>query len=94
MRRMITIALVLGVAAMIGIALLRTGSQIPEQSVLVLELGGQLEEAPPLDTLQQLSARGPALPTLLLQLEKAAADARVQAVLLHIRALDIGRARW
>ena len=68
MRRMITIALVLGVAAMIGLALLRTGSQIPEQSVLVLELGGQLEEAPPLDALQRLSARGPALPTLLLQL--------------------------
>ncbi len=93
MRRIITIALVLGVAAMIGIALLRTGSQIPEQSVLVLELGGQLEEAPPLDALQRLSARGPALPTLLLQLEKAAADTRVQAVLLQIRALDIGYAR-
>ncbi len=93
MRRLITIALVLGVAAMIGIALLQAGSRIPENSVLILELGGRLEEAPPLDTLQRLSARGPALPTLLLQLEKAAADARITAVLLHIRALDIGYAR-
>ncbi len=93
MRRLITIALVLGVTAMIGIALLRAGSRIPENSVLILELGGPLEEAPPLDTLQRLSARGPALPTLLLQLEKAAADARITAVLLHIRPLDIGYAR-
>ena len=78
---------------MIGYALLRAGRGIAEESVLVLELGGTLEEAPPLDALQQFVARGPALPTLLLQLEKAAADSRIKAVLLHIRALDTGYAR-
>jgi protease-4 len=78
---------------MIGYALSRAGPEIPEESVLVLELAGQLEEAPPVDTLQQFVARGPALPTLLLQLEKAAADPRIKAVLLHIRALEIGYAR-
>jgi protease-4 len=93
MRRLITIALILGVAAMIGYALLRSGPRIPETSVLVLELGGRLEEAPAIDALQQLTARGPALPTLLLQLEKAAADLRIKAVLMRIRALDIGYAR-
>jgi len=93
MRRLITLLLVLGVAVMIGYALSRAGPVIPEGSVLVLELAGQLEEAPPVDTLQQFVARGPALPTLLLQLEKAAADPRIKAVLLHIRALEIGYAR-
>ena len=93
MRRLITIALILGVAVMIGYALLRSGPRIPETSVLVLELGGRLEEAPAIDALQQLTARGPALPTLLLQLEKAAADRRIKAVLMRIRALDIGYAR-
>lgn len=93
MRRLITLLLVLGVAAMIGYALSRAGPGIPEESVLVLEFAGQLEEAPPVDTLQQFVARGPALPTLLLQLEKAAADPRIKAVLLHIRALEIGYAR-
>lgn len=93
MRRLITIALILGVAVMIGYALLHSGPRIPETSVLVLELGGRLEEAPAIDALQQLLARGPALPTLLLQLEKAAADRRIKAVLMRIRALDIGYAR-
>ncbi len=93
MRRLITIALILGVAAMIGYALLRSGPRIPETNVLVLELGGRLEEAPAVDALQQLMARGLALPTLLLQLEKAAADLRIKAVLMRIRALDIGYAR-
>jgi protease-4 len=93
MRRLITIALILGVAVMIGYALLRSGPRIPETNVLVLELGGRLEEAPAIDALQQLIARGPALPTLLLQLEKAAADRRINAVLMRIRALDIGYAR-
>ena len=93
MRRLITIALILGVAVMIGYALLRSGPRIPETNVLVLELGGRLEEAPAMDALQQLIARGPALPTLLLQLEKAAADQRIEAVLMRIRALDIGYAR-
>ena len=93
MRRLITIALILGVAAMIGYALLHSGPRIPEPSVLVLELGGRLEEAPSVDALQQLMARGLALPTLLLQLEKAAADLRIKAVLMRIRALDIGYAR-
>ena len=93
MRRLITLLLVLGVAVMIGYALSRAGPGIPEESVLVLEFAGQLEEAPPVDTLQQFVARGPALPTLLLQLEKAAADPRIKAVLLHIRALEIGYAR-
>ena len=74
-------------------ALWQSGPRIPEGSVLVVELAGQLAEAPPVDTLSRLNARGPALPTMLLLLEMAGADERISAVLLHIRSLDIGYAR-
>jgi protease-4 len=59
---------------------------------LVLEMGDTLEEAPPVDTLDRLFARGLALPTLILQLDKAAVDERIVAVLLHIRSLQAGYA--
>ncbi len=77
----------------IGVALWQSGPRVPEGSVLVVELAGQLTEAPPVDTLSQLTARGPALPTLLLLLEMAGADERISGVLLHIRSLDVGYAR-
>lgn len=83
------------VLVVIGItwAMLTSGPRIPDGSVLTLELSGEFEEAPPTDTLGQLLARGPALPTVLLQLEKAAADERISAVLLHIRPMRLGWAR-
>ena len=67
--------------------------RVPENSVLVLELNGEIDEAPPRDLLSQWKARGPALPSLLLLLDMAGADARVKAVLLHVRTLSVGYAR-
>lgn len=93
MRRPIIWILSLAVAAMIGAALWSARTQVAENSVLVLELGGDLEEAPPSDLLAKWQARGPALPTLLLLLDMAAADSRVQAVLVHVRPLSLGYAR-
>ncbi len=93
MRRPIIWILSIAVAAMIGSALWAARTRVPENSVLVLELGGELEEAPPRDLLGKWRATGPALPTLLLLLDMAAADSRVQAVLVHVRPLSIGYAR-
>jgi len=93
MRRPIVWMLSLAVVAMIAAALWSARTRVPENAVLVLELGGELDEAPPRDLLGQWKARGPALPTLLLLLDMAAADARVQAVLLHVKALSVGYAR-
>ncbi len=93
MRRPFIWILSLAVVAMIASALWATRARVPENSVLVIELSGDLEEAPPRDLLGQWNARGPALPTLLLLLDMAAADSRVQAVLLHVRPLTIGYAR-
>lgn len=93
MRRPIVWILSLAVVAMIASALWAARVRVPENAVLVLELGGELEEAPPRDLLSKWQARGPALPTLLLLLDMAAADSRVQAVLVHVRPLSIGYAR-
>ena len=93
MRRPMIWILSLAVAAMIGAALWSARTRVAENSVLVLELGGDLEEAPPSDLLAKWQARGPALPTLLLLLDMAAADSRVQAVLVHVRPLSLGYAR-
>jgi protease IV len=93
MRRFVVIALGAGVVAMIAWSLLSTRPKVAPDSVLVVELSGSLEEAPPVDPLSRFSARGTALPTLLLQLEMAAVDSRVRAVLLHLRPVSIGYAR-
>ena len=93
MRRLIGSAVAILVVLGIAIALWSSGPRIPDGSVLVVELSGDLSEAPPLDALSRLSARGPALPTLLLLLEMATVDERVAAVLLHIRPLQVGCAR-
>lgn len=93
MRRRLSILLVALVAAMIAYTIATSGPKIPDGAVLVLELGGEIPETPPLDALAQFTATGPALPTLLLQIEKAAADPRIEGVLLHLRSLSIGWAR-
>lgn len=93
MRRLVMAFLFVVVVAGITWAMLTSGPKIPDGSVLSIELSGEFEEAPPTDALSQFLARGPALPTLLLQLEKAAADERIAAVLLHIRSLGVGWAR-
>ena len=93
MKRLIGGGVAVVVVAAIGMALWQSGPRIPEGSVLVVELAGQLAEAPPVDTLSRLTARGPALPTMLLLLEMAGADERISAVVLHIRSLDVGYAR-
>jgi protease-4 len=81
------------VAAAIVAALWAARPRVPDGAVVVLELGGEIEDAPPRDLLAQWTARGPALPTLLLLLDMAAADARVQAVLIEIKPLRVGYAR-
>ena len=93
MRRPILWLLALAVAGMIAAALWSARARVPENAVLVLELNGELDESPPRDLLSQWQARGPALPSLLLLLDMAAADARVKGVLLHVRTLSVGYAR-
>jgi protease-4 len=93
MRRLLGFFVAMLIVALIGFALYRSGPSLPDRGVLVIELGGELEEAPPVDAVARFTARGPALPTVLLQLEKAAADPRVVAVLLHLRPLRVGYAR-
>jgi protease-4 len=93
MRRFVVMLLGGLVVAMIVVALFSTRARVASDSVLVLELAGELEEAPPLDPLSRFSARGPALASLLLQLDMAAVDSRVQGVLVHLRSLGIGYAR-
>jgi len=77
----------------VALALFSAGVSIPDRSVLVVELGGPMPEAPPVDLLDRMSGGGIALPTLLLQLDKARVDERVAGVLLRIRPLEIGYAR-
>jgi protease-4 len=93
MRRFVVSLLGVLVVGMIVCSLWGTRARVPDPSVLVVELSGALEEVPPVDPLSRLAARGPALPTLLLQLDMAAADARVRGVLVRVRGLDIGYAR-
>jgi protease-4 len=93
MRRLIGFLAATLVVGLIAYALYSAEPRIPDRGVLVVELSGNLEEAPPLDAIAQVTARGLALPTVLLQLEKAAADRRIVAVLLHIRRLELGFAR-
>ena len=93
MRRSLVGILTVVVIAMIALALWVSRSHLPEHSVLVLDLEGDVEDEPPRDLLAQWNARGPALPTLLLLLDMAGADARVDGVLLNVRPLSIGYAR-
>jgi protease-4 len=93
MRRLGFLLLFLAIVFMIVYVVIPGGPRIPERGVLVVELGGEIEEEPPADPIAQLTAVGWALPTVILQLEKAAADERVVGILLHIRPLSIGFAR-
>src|SRR5262245_6126069 len=93
MRRSLVGILTVIVIAMIAVALWVSRSHLPEHSVLVLDLEGDVEDEPPRDLLAQWNARGPALPTLLLLLDMAGADARVDGVLLNVRSLKVGYAR-
>jgi protease IV len=93
-RRSLLIAAFAAVALVVAFALFSSGVRIPEGSVLVVELGGELPEAPAVDFLDRIGGSGGmALPTLLLQLDKARVDDRIAAVLLQIRPLDVGYAR-
>ena len=80
---------------MIAVALWVSRSRLPEHSVLVLELWtARSRTQPPQDLLAQWNARGPALPTLLLLLDMAAARTRaIDGVLLEVRPLRVGYAR-
>ena len=93
MRRSLVAILTLLVVAMIAVALWVSRSRLPEHSVLVLDLSGEIEDEPPRDLLAQWNARGPALPTLLLLLDMAGADARIDGVLLKVGSLRVGYAR-
>ncbi len=93
MRRFGFLILFLAIAFVVVVVLFPGGPDIPSSGVLVVELGGEIEEEPPVDPIGQLTAEGWALPTVILQLEKAAKDDRVKGILLHIRPLSIGFAR-
>ena len=47
MRRLIGVLLAAAVVLMIAYALVSSGPQVPDSSVLVLEVAGELGEAPP-----------------------------------------------
>jgi protease-4 len=93
MRRLVAVLFVALVVLALGYTLWGGRPGIPDSSVLVVELGGDLDEAPPSDTLGRLLATAPSLPTLLLQLEKASVDERIVGVLVHVRPLALGYAR-
>lgn len=93
MRRIVIILVAAGVVLLIAISLWSSGPDIPDRGVLLVEVGGPLEEAPPTDGLSRLFARGPALATLALQIEKASADDRIVGIALHVRPLQVGYAR-
>jgi protease IV len=93
MRRSVLVVLSLAVAALVILVLFAVRQHLPDHSVLVLKLDGEVEEAPPTDLIGQLSARGPAFPTLLLMLDMAVADSRVDGVLLHLKTTGLGWAR-
>ncbi len=93
MRRFGFLVLFLAIVFVVVVVLFPGGPDIPSSGVLVVELGGEIEEAPPVDPIGRLTAEGWSLPTVTLQLEKAARDDRVKGILLHIRPLSIGFAR-
>ncbi len=93
-QRRVTILLALVIAGAIAYSLLSSGPQVPERSVLAIELSGDLPDAPVTGLAAQLRGGGGlALPTLQLQLDKAARDERIEGVLLHIRGLQLGLGR-
>ena len=77
----------------IGLALFSSGTRVPDSSVLVMELSGELPDAPTGGALPIFGGGGISLPTLILQLDKVAADSRVVGVLLHLRSLRAGYAQ-
>ena len=93
MKRLVAALLVALVGATVLFALFSPGPRVPQGSVLALELGGWIEETPPSDALARLAARGPALPSLLLLLDMAAADERVSGLVVHVRPFVSGYAR-
>lgn len=93
MRRAVAFWMALGVVALIGWSLLTAGPRIPDRAVLAIPLAGTLADAPAMDAVARWTSRGPALPTLILQLEKAAQDDRIVGVLLRVRGLQAGFAQ-
>jgi protease-4 len=93
MRRLIAVLIAVLVIGMILASLMSSGPAVEDGSVVIVDLAGTLEEAPAIDVLDQLTADGPALPTLLLALEMAAADERIRGVILHVREVGAGYAR-
>ncbi len=93
MRRWLTLVVTLLVVFAIAAALYRVGANVPDRAVLVFELAGEIEEIPSVDLAARLFSRGPALATLVLQLDKAVADERIVGVIAHLRPLDVGFAR-
>jgi protease IV len=85
------IILTLVVVVVIGsVILARREPHIAPGSFLEVEIGGDYSEAPPADLLGQLvGSQQHLLADLLLELRKAAADARLQGVIVKITPLDL-----
>ncbi|NRA01679.1 MAG: signal peptide peptidase SppA [Myxococcales bacterium] len=92
MRRLMGLIVLLFSMSLVAAWLMSRGPAIPDSSILVLEISGRFVGGPPADSLSRLLAPGPSLVTLLLQLDKARADDRVDGVLVHIRPLELGYA--
>ncbi|MCI0363822.1 MAG: hypothetical protein L0219_08070, partial [Phycisphaerales bacterium] len=70
------------------------GNRLPQNSVLVLELGGQIEEIRPGGALAQLTGPGVTLMHNVLDgIEHAKTDDRITGLVVKITPLDIGWAK-
>ena len=92
-QRRVTIVLALIILGAISWALLRSGPELAERNVLIIELAGDVPDAPVVGLPAQLGGAPLSLPTLQLQLDKAEADARIEGLILHIRGLALGSGR-
>jgi protease IV len=92
-RRLTIVLAAVAAVALVWTLLVQAGPQIETGSVLVMELSGEIPESPASGPLAQLSGGQPAIVTLLLQLDKVRADARIDGVLVHLRDISAGFAR-
>src|SRR5262245_40670589 len=92
-------AVALGAAVVGGLALALRGQGggggglTSSRSYLVLDLGGEIPEHPPTEIGSFFERRPPSLRTLVDSLDRAAADSKVEAVVVKVGFLDAGWAK-
>lgn len=88
-KRWIVLGLIV-ILIVVGVVLARREPAIAPGSFLVVHVGGSYAEAPPSDLLGQLlGAQQHLFPEVLLELQKAAVDTRLQGVILKVTPLEL-----